>query len=224
MQFLPATREALDEYLSVSEPDLDDSLLMLGASAARIVPECVGLSLTLHDEELTFTLVRSSPGTATARSVRAASPAPEPPAPEGADALLDEERWAVAARGEAASGVASSLSLPMLQDGRIVGDVHLYASSAQAFVGRHQDLALALGASAAGAVTNADLAFESRDRAGEAPRRLREQHVVEVGVGILAAREDLELETARARLHEAATRAGLSDWQAAQLLVDMHRG
>lgn len=222
MQFLPATREALDEYLSFSEPDLDDLLLMLGASAAGIVPECVGLSLTLHAEELTFTLVRDPRRGAAPTLSRIDRPAPDPPV--GADALLDEETWAAAARDEAASGVASSLSLPMLQDGRVVGDVHLYASSTQAFVGRHEALASALGASAAGAVTNADLAFESRCRAVEAPRQLREQHVVEVGVGILAAREDIELETARARLHEAATRAGLSDPQAAQLLVDMHRG
>ena len=223
MQFLQETREALDEYVSLTEPDLDDSLMVLGDSAARIVPECVGLSLTLHDDELTFTLVGSPRRVAATIDSRADLPATDPP--NGADdEPLDEERWADAARDRAARGVASSLSLPMLQDGRVVGDVHLYASSAQAFVGRHQALALALGASAAGAVTNADLAFESRRRAVEAPRRLRERHVVEVGVGILAAREDLELEVARTRLHDAAARAGISDPQAAQLLVDMHRG
>ena len=219
MQFLTETRDALDEYLCLTGPDLDDSLLMLGESAARIVPDCVGLSLTLADEDLTFTLVETD------RLHDAAGDAgvtTEEPSDE--DAPLDEESWAQAAREEAAAGVASSLCLSMVHHGRVVGDLHLYASSPDAFRGRHQDLAVALGASASGAVTNADLGFESRRRAEEAPRKLREQHVIEVGVGILAAREDLDLEAARERLHAAAGRAGLSDVQAAQLLVDMHRG
>lgn len=216
MQFLSETRDALDEYLSLTGPDLDDSLLMLGESATRIVPDCVGLSLTLLDEDLTFTLVE--PERLDAGADRTA------PTDADGDAPLDEAAWASAAREEAAEGVASSLCLPMVQHGRVVGDLHLYASSPDAFRGRHQDLALALGASASGAVTNADLGFESRRRAEEAPRKLREQHVIEVGVGILAAREELDLEAARVRLRAAAERAGLSEAQAAQLLVDMHRG
>ena len=216
MQFLSETRDALDEYLSLTGPDLDDSLLMLGESATRIVPDCVGLSLTLLDEDLTFTLVEPE-------RLDAGADATAPTDADG-DAPLDEAAWASAAREEAAEGVASSLCLPMVQHGRVVGDLHLYASSPDAFRGRHQDLALALGASASGAVTNADLGFESRRRAEEAPRKLREQHVIEVGVGILAAREELDLEAARVRLRAAAERAGLSEAQAAQLLVDMHRG
>lgn len=216
MQFLSETRDALDEYLSLTGPDLDDSLLMLGESATRIVPDCVGLSLTLLDEDLTFTLVEPE-------RLDAGADVTAPTDADG-DAPLDEAAWASAAREEAAEGVASSLCLPMVQHGRVVGDLHLYASSPDAFRGRHQDLALALGASASGAVTNADLGFESRRRAEEAPRKLREQHVIEVGVGILAAREELDLEAARVRLRAAAERAGLSEAQAAQLLVDMHRG
>jgi len=216
VQFLSETRDALDEYLSLTGPDLDDSLLLLGESATRIVPDCVGLSLTLLDEDLTFTLVEPE-------RLDAGADATAPTDADG-DAPLDEAAWASAAREEAAEGVASSLCLPMVQHGRVVGDLHLYASSPDAFRGRHQDLALALGASASGAVTNADLGFESRRRAEEAPRKLREQHVIEVGVGILAAREELDLEAARVRLRAAAERAGLSEAQAAQLLVDMHRG
>ena len=61
MEFLPHTQEALDEYLNLSEPDLERSLLTMGDSVARIVPDCVGMSLTLYDEDdLTFSLVAPS--------------------------------------------------------------------------------------------------------------------------------------------------------------------
>jgi predicted transcriptional regulator len=53
---------------------------------------------------------------------------------------------------------------------------------------------------------------------------LREQQAVEVGVGILAAREALEVEVARERLHDAAVRAGISDRQAALVLIHVHTG
>ena len=226
MEFLHPTKEALDEYVSLSEPDLEGSLLTMGDRAERIVSECVGLSFTLLDEDLTFALV--APG------LRASAPIPrvspdvvrlpvrEVDGPAPAHALLDEDQWAHMARAESAEGVASSLSLPVLDHGRVVGGITLYASSEDAFAGRHAELAAALGASAEGAVTNADLGFEARRRAEEAPRRVRDEQVVEVGTGILAARLGLELEFARRRLHEAALRADVTDVQAATVVIAAH--
>ena len=103
--------------------------------------------------------------------------------------LLDEERWALFARASAAAGVASTLSLPVMEQGRVVGGINLYASSSDAFSGHSVDLATALGASAVEAVTNADLAFDSRRRAEQAPARLRVQQALDVATGILAARD-----------------------------------
>jgi GAF domain-containing protein len=234
VQFLPPTQEALNEYLSLADPDLGSSLLSMGDSAAEIVPDCVGLSLTLYDEDLTFTLVDSRlpfPGTGAGDA-----PAREPYVPaarvdaqhversEGVAGPMDEDRWALYARASAAVGVASSLSLPVVEEGRVVGGINLYASSSEAFEGHHRDLAVALGASVVGAVTNADLDFESRRRAEQAPAVLREQQEVEVGIGILAAREGLDVDTARERLQDAALRAGISDVQAARVVIDIHRG
>lgn len=229
MEFLHRTQEALDEYVSLSEPDLEGSLLTMGDRAERIVSECVGLSFTLLDKDLTFALV--APGL----PMRPAEPPDDPdvvrlPArgPDAAEAptraLMDEGRWARMARVNCATGVASSLSLPVLNEGRVVGGITLYASSEDAFAGHHDELAAALGASAEGAVTNADLGFEARRRAEEAPRRVRDEQVVEVGTGILAARLGLELETARGRLHEAALQADVTDAQAATVVITAHRG
>jgi GAF domain-containing protein len=229
VEFLHRTKEALDEYVSLTDPDLEGSLLTMGDSAERIVSECVGLSFTLIDQDLTFALVAPSlpAGTTNIRPVPQDIPrrgAKTDRCPSEGPEVLDEDEWAFTARSESAEGVASSLSLPVLDEGRVVGGITLYASSADAFTGHHAELAAALGASADGAVTNADLGFEARRRAEEAPRRVRDEQVVEVGTGILAARLGLELETARWRLHEAALQADVTDAQAATVVITAHRG
>ena len=229
MELLPHTKEALDEYLNLADPDLEDSLITMGDSAARIVPECVGMSLTLYDQEdLTFTLVASSLPVTEGVQARDTTPADQGAAPDdgragGAADLLDEDRWAAFARASAAAGVASSLSLPIIDHDRVVGGINLYASSTDAFSGHHGDLADALGASASGAVANADLSFETRRRAEEAPRQLRDLRLTEVATGILAAREGLDVETARYRLIDAARHAGITEVQAAEMLIRIHQ-
>jgi GAF domain-containing protein len=228
VQFLPHTQAALDEYLSTADTDLEQSLLSMGSAAERIVPDCVGLSLTLYDEDLTFTLVSSDlpvPADDLERPGPGSPLRPTEPPPRLRpvdDSLLDEDRWALLARAGAAAGVASSLSLPVLHHGHVVGGISVYASSSDAFEGHHHALASAFGASASGAVTNADLAFDSRRRAEQAPRVLREHQVLDVGVGILAAREGLDVATAHRRLEDAARRAGISDVQAALLLININ--
>ena len=204
MEFLPDTQAALNEYLSLTDPDLAETLAAMGSSATRIVPDCVGLSLCLYTEDLTFTLVASNLVLAELDAMQYLDGGPCVDAveenrgrEESVPDMLDEERWQLFARASAAAGVASTLSLPILADGRVMGGINLYASTTQAFVGHHQELADALGASAVGAVTNADLAFHSRERAARAPAQLRDQQITEVAVGIIAARDQLEIETAR---------------------------
>jgi GAF domain-containing protein len=229
VEFLPDTQAALNEYLSLTDPDLAETLAAMGSSATRIVPECVGLSLCLYTEDLTFTLVASNLVLAELDAMQYLDGGPCVAAVEENQGreesvvdMLDEERWQLFARASAAAGVASTLSLPILADGRVMGGINMYASTAQAFVGHHQELADALGASAVGAVTNADLAFHSRERAARAPAQLRDQQITEVAVGIIAARKELEIETARSHLWDAADRAGISVPQAARVVVAVH--
>jgi len=231
MEFLSHTQEALDEYLNLSDPDLERSLVTMSDSVTRIVPECVGMSLTLYDDDLTFTLVASSLAVAEIDAMQYIDGGPcvwavEENAERSEDVaeLLDEERWALFARASSAAGVASTLSLPVLAGDRVIGGINLYASSRDAFDGHHGDLAAALGASATGAVTNADLAFETRRRAERAPGQLQDQRLVDVGVGILAAREGLDVGLASTRLQNAAMRAGVTQAQAALVLIRAHHG
>jgi len=230
VEFLPDTQAALDEYFSLTDPDLAETLMTMGSAATRIVPDCVGLSLCLYDEDLTFTLIASGLQLAELDAMQYLDGGPCVDAVEQNRALdetvsdlLDEDRWQIFARASAAAGVASTLSLPVMDRGRVVGGVNLYASSSDAFAGRHQEIADALGASAVGAITNADLGFQSRERAARAPGQLRDQQLIEVATGILAAREDLEIEAARRHLEDAATRAGITASQAARVVVAVHQ-
>ena len=77
------------------------------------------------------------------------------------------------------------------------------------------ELVEALGAWQAGAVTNADLGFETLRRAEQAPERLREQRLVDVAVGLVAARMAVTTDMAALMLRESAERAGVSESEAA---------
>ena len=64
-------------------------------------------------------------------------------------------------------------------------------------------------------MTNADLGFETLHRARHAPERLREQRLIDVAVGLVAARMAVTTDTAAVMLSESAERAGVSESEAA---------
>ena len=212
MELLPQSREALDEYVTPSVDDVEELLRVIEGWALRAVPDCVALSVTILDEDLTFTLVDQ---------VAAHRQPTDDAAPVGDlhdDAhALDERGCAEMARERAFAGIASTVSLPVVEQGRAVLNIDLYASTAYAFHDRIDGLVEALGAWQAGAVTNADLGFETLRRAERAPERLREQRLVDVAVGLVAARMAVTTEEAAGLLREAAERAGTTQTQAASV-------
>jgi hypothetical protein len=123
------------------------------------------------------------------------------------------------AQASAVHGVESSLSLPIVRDGRVVAGVNLYASTADAFVGHHEELAAVCHAWAPGIVTNADLAFRTRLEAAATPQRMRDQSLVDQAIGMLAESQQLDIETAAERIRQAALCAGISESKAAQTIV-----
>ena len=210
MELLPQSREALDEYVTPSVDDVETLLRVIEGWAVRAVPDCVALSVTLLDEDLTFTLVDEA---ATTKPDGRDASGPDD-ASEAAYAL-DEREWAEMARERAFAGIASTVSLPVVEHGRAVLNIDLYASTAYAFHDRIDGLVEALGAWQAGAVTNADLGFETLRRAELAPERLREQRLVDVAIGLVAARMAVTTEAAALLLCESADRSGVSETQAA---------
>jgi len=223
---IPETRETLDLLVAQGDTMLPTTLLRMGSRAVAIVPECVGLSLALLDHGLTLTLAATNDVVAGLDAVQYVDGGPcilgahdSSIVDVTPEELLDEDRWRMYAQASAAAGVRSSLTLPVMDpEGAVIGTVNLYASTPTAFVGHHQELAQALHASAAEAVTNADLSFSTRLAALEAPQRLAEEHDVDIALGMITESQGVDIAAARQRLREAAARAGVSEQQAARVI------
>jgi GAF domain-containing protein len=230
MEPIPETAAAANELDALEDPGgLLAHLTGLANEAKRIVPDLVGVSIGRHDEGLTFTLVAMVEEVAILDAIQYAAGGPcEAGAREQEvrefhhDDVLDEDAWRLFAAATAAHTILSTLTLPVTTDDRVVGTVNLYAASGRAFVGHHEQLADVFGAWAAGAVSNADLSFATREEARAAPDRIRDQVAIDTAVGILSVRLDVDVETAEARLRDAASRAGVGPADLARTILRAH--
>lgn len=231
MEPIPETAEVVESLDASSDGGhLLADFTRLASQAKEIVPDLVGVSIAPLNDGLTFTLVATAEEVAVLDAVQYVAGGP---CVEGAHAeqvtqfeqnVLDEERWRLFAETTAARAVRSTLTLPVLSAGRVVGTVNLYAASRRAFGGHHEQLAEVFGAWASGAVANADLSFATRTEAQAAPQRARDRHVIDVATGIVAAELGLQLDAAEARLRDAASRAGVSLLQIAREIVGARDG
>jgi hypothetical protein len=223
---VPETRETIEELAKYGDTEAATALLEMSRRVTKIVPECVGLSLAVFDENLTFTLVASDAQIASLDAVQYLDGGPCIDAPHGGETVeyassdvLDEERWQMFQQATAAAGIASTLSLPIINKDVVLGSVNLYASTSDAFDGHHESLAEACGAWAPGAVTNGDLAFRTRLEAARAPQRMRENNAVDVAIGVIAESQGVSVAIAAERLSMAAARAGITEAQAAAAIT-----
>jgi hypothetical protein len=136
------------------------------------------------------------------------------------DDPVDERAWQAFAAATARSGVSSTLSIPLLDEGTLYGEVDLYGRTPSAFDGRHDELAALYGGWAGGAVTNADLSFTTMARARTAPGVLTDLTNSNVVVGMIMAAQDLPEAAARHALADVAARAGVSPGTVADILLD----
>ncbi|KRE43990.1 ANTAR domain-containing protein [Knoellia sp. Soil729] len=227
---LRETAEALETIGEFVDWDLVADLRRTAARVAGVVPQCVGMSVSLYREGLTFTLVATHEEIAGLDGVQYAVGGPCVDAvmedrlvdTSGEDGLFSEDRWAAFARAGAAAGVLSTLSMPLESAGRVTGGVNLYASTPDAFVGQQDALSVIVGAWAPGAVLNADLSFASRLEAAQAPTRLQDQALTDQAIGYLSAAGGVDTREAQAILEDAAARAGTSQAVVAKALLGLH--
>ena len=233
MEPLPETRDALQELARTSGRDVLADLTRAGDLVQRIVPTCVGLSVSVLREELTFTLVSSGADVSALDGVQYAIGGPCVDAVRDGRVMtavtadtgpLDEDRWAVFALASAAAGVASTLSMPVHRDGALAAGVNLYASTVDAFDGHHDEVAAIMGAWAPGAVRNADLGFATRGSARQAPSLLADRAAIDQATGIVMAGRGVDETTAREILVSAAERSGTTELQVAQAMVRPYLG
>lgn len=219
MEPIPETYEAVEEFgpFAAEDRDLVEELKRSSERVREIVPECIGMTMSSTEDGISFTLVSSDEDVAVLDAIQytVGGPCAESVRAERVLAytredFLGEARWQLFAQATAAASIASTLTLPIVGDGTVVGSINLYATTRDAFAGRHEQIADIFGAWAPGAVTNADLTFSTRAVAQQAPLLLREQVVIQVALGILIEDQGLDVETARARLYDAARRAGVT--------------
>lgn len=224
---IPETVEALRELSRLGDESIAHTLLRISRDVEQIVPEIVGLSVSVNGN-LTFTMTATSRPVAELDGVQYLAGGP------CEDALrtgqrhtysqgdtVDEGRWQKFAHATAAAGVGSTLSLPILDDGAVVAGINLYASTPDAFKGHHEELAAACGAWVDGAITNADMDFTTRFWAAETPSRLRIGNLMDQAAGALVSSWGVSAEDASERLRTSAQRAGISDVQMARTILGM---
>lgn len=230
MEPIPETADALRELTRHGDPGIANALWSLSRAVQRAVPELVGLSLSFvgDTQNLTFTMTATGGSVAELDGVQYLDSGPceemlrsGEPRSYRSGAADDEERWKMFARATSSAGVASTLSLPILREGSVVAGVNLYASTADAFRGRHDELAAICGAHAGDVTTNADLDFRTRFEAAETPDRIRGEQLIHQATGAVMSLLSLGKDEAGARLRDAARRAGISDAQMARAVLGL---
>jgi GAF domain-containing protein len=220
--------ETIEAFARYGASGLPEMLADSGRRVREIVPEIWGMSVTMSDGELTFTLVASSVEVAALDGVQYAAGGPcvaavdderEVGLPDLDDPMVEAD-WKLFASASAAAGVKSTLSFPLAHQGEVIGGVNLYASSVNAFAGHEAALAGVFGAIAGQGVSNADMGFASRARAEHGPTRAAEQTQVDIALGVLMAQHGLGADQARIDLDEAARRAGTDQLSIARAILE----
>jgi hypothetical protein len=225
---LPETDRALAGLAGFEGGPFGDELMVWAEQVEEVVPNLVGLSVAALREGLTFTLAATQEHIALLDAVQyvfggpcvdAALQGSRVHGGDNAEGLLNEQRWAQFARGSAARGVMSTLSLPVQDEGRVVGSVNLYAATPDAFRGKESRVAAIMGAWAPGAVLNADLSFSTREAARLAPQRLEDLSVLDQAAGIVMAAQDVDEARAREIIADAALQTGQDEVSVAREVI-----
>lgn len=231
MRPIPASQRVVDEFRLFADQDVLDTMVETAEAVRDLVPACVGLSLALVRDGLAFTVVATGELASGLDAVQYVDGGPcadvdlVREAGEGAavtfrsDDPLDEKRWQAFSRASAAAGVASTLTLPVLHGTEVVGSVNLYASTPDAFDGHHEELAAICRAWAPGATANADLQFTTREAAERTPDLVRDR-LLDLAVDVLVTLRGMTPAEARSTIRDAAVRAGLTDAQVCELIIE----
>ncbi|MCD4534528.1 hypothetical protein LRP67_10575 [Nocardioides sp. cx-169] len=227
MEPISETVRAIEELGPfVAEGELLEVLGDLSRQVEAVAPRCVGMSVSSREYGVTFTFVASALQVAFLDAVQFLDGGPCVESVERGEVVgyrveraTDEQSWALFARTASATGVASTLTLPLVRSGAIEGTVNLYGSTADAFDGRHERLAGVFETSAQRLVTNADLSFSTRQLAEAAPQLLEAESMLDQSATVVAALQRVDATTARDRIRTAARRAGISPTQLAEALV-----
>ncbi len=227
MEPIPESVEALRRLDPTGDgEDLRSVLAGAVAAAAVVIPGCVGVSVTLYEDGVPFTVTCAPPEVAEVDAAQYLDGGPCVAASvEGREnyvpdmELLDEDMWQEYAAMAGHHGIRSSLSLPIQRDGRISGAVNFYSSEPDAFHSRDETLARLFGSRVDEAVRNADLSFHTLHEARRLPASLDQRATIAQAVGVHMARRGTDIGTARTQLEHAAELAGIPLIQLAEAVL-----
>jgi GAF domain-containing protein len=224
---LPETTSVL-EMLTAGSPAgdtrLGDEMQAMADRVVAAVPDCLGLSITYRDHDLTFTYLRTTELVGVLDAVQYLTAGPCDVSSRTGEEfvigdLFDERRWQLFAQASATQGVRSSLSFPMRNGERVIGSVNFYGTTQDAFPGEELSLARMFGAWVEDAVRNADLSMNTLEEARQAPGVLQDRDLVDQATGVLAAQHHIDMDEALQRLTDAAVRGGTTAVDVARAIV-----
>jgi GAF domain-containing protein len=224
MEPIPESLEVLTRLSVGGDVGLVQRLTEAAARVVHLVPECVALSIALFDDDLTFTLLATSERMRIVDAAQYLDGGPcELSALNGEDVavddILDEDRWQLFALATAATGVRSSLSLPLRDGAVVIGSINFYGGTDYTFIGRERTLAEMFGANVAEVVANADLSMGSLERAREAVQTLEDRDTITTAAGVYAVRHNVTVDDGYDNLRDAAERAGVPLVELARLVL-----
>jgi len=227
MDPIPETASLIDELSTFYDGDLLGDLQRQAEAVRDLVPDLVGLSVAAFRDDVTFTLVASDREVAVLDALQYLAGGPCVDAVQAERVLEydfaapdDEAHWHAFAKAGAAKAVATTLTLPILHGSKVVGTVNLYAAASGAFRGLHREIADIFHAWAPGAVTNADLSFQTRRIAEGSPERMHVRMQIDAATGLLMAERSIDADTARELLDRAAQRAGVTTHELAKIMIE----
>jgi hypothetical protein len=222
MQPIPESAEALRRLSVTSGQDLVEQLRLAANLVVQAVPDCVAVSFSHFDDELTFTLVAPAGEfrllvAGQERDEVAAAVGSEASVTGGADHI--DESLLLVGLTAALEEVRSSLSLSLQRHGQTYGRLDLYAGNDYAFVGREEALATMFNAAVQEVAYDADLHMAPFAAARKTPQSLDELGLIDEAVGALMVRKLMPFKPAYRSLMEAADRARVSPVDLAALVV-----
>jgi GAF domain-containing protein len=227
MEAIPEVREAATRLAALADETLDlvQRLEAVSALALTLLPSCVGVSITVVVDGDPFTVTATPADIASLDAIQYLDGGPCVAAaatrePILVDDVLDEPRWQMYSQAAAATGVRSSMSLPIPRAGDVPpGALNLYASDPHAFHGTQAQLAALFGVHVTELVENADLSFMTREFARELPQRLDDYEHLNQAAGVLMSMHGWDADHARERIRYAATRAGVTPRDVAKIVM-----
>jgi GAF domain-containing protein len=140
--------------------------------------------------------------------------------PISSGSMGDDRRWPRFGPRAAELGVHSTLSVPLLIDGRVIGAINCFARDREAFGQHAVRLAERFAIPAAAVVHNAALLNQARDTIGHLERALNRRNAIDQAIGIMRSRHGDSADEAFDRLRHISQGENVKLAVVAQRIID----